>query len=284
MGAQLRASVVLLTVWSVRQSSCLQLPLLVEPGLRLGQSSLRSSIPLGVGTWSWGNRVLWQYDESHDEDIRLAWKAAVEGGVSFFDTGDSYGTGRLEGRAEELLGQFRKNDSQGPFGSRQLTYGTKLAIYPWRQSPESFVDALRSSLARMQLDRVEIAQAHWSARNYWPPQDRALLEGLARCYELGLCEAVGLSNFGPRALTDAATFFADRGVPVALNQVQFSLLSTEPERTGLLQLCREELGITPVAYSPLALGALAADPQSYPDGPRAFLFNQVSSLGATSIV
>lgn len=198
----------------------------------------------------------------------------MQGGISFFDTGDSYGTGQLEGRAEQLLGQCR--------GDAKVIYGTKLAVYPWRQSADSFVDALRASLKRFGSGKVEIAQAHWSARNYWPPQDKALLEGLARCYELGLCDSVGLSNFGPNALADAADFFRARGVPVAVNQVQFSLLSTQPEQTGLLDLCRD-LDITPVAYSPLALGALADPaPDRYPSGPRRFLFNQVLP-GATRL-
>lgn len=257
----------------VRVASCLMLR---EPGLTLGQSSLRSSIPMGVGTWSWGNKLLWGYDESQDESIKQTWRAAVDGGVSFFDTGDSYGTGKLEGRAEVLLGECRLERRQ-----KSVVYGTKLAVYPWRQSAESFVDALQASLQRMQLDRLEIAQAHWSARNYWPPQDRALLEGLAQSYEKGLCDSVGLSNFGPKALKDAAKFFGDRGVPVALNQVQFSLLSTRPEETGLLDLCAE-LGITPVAYSPLSLGALGAGTEPPLGGPRSFLFGQVLP-GATTL-
>lgn len=256
----------------VATCSGFQLPV-VETGLTLGQSSLRSPVPLGVGTWSWGNRLLWQYSEEQDDAIAATWRAAVDGGVTFFDTGDSYGTGALEGRAETLLGECRERYGRGIFGPRRLVYGTKLAVYPWRQSPESFVDALRYSLSRLRLDCVEIAQAHWSARNYFPPQDASLLEGLAQSYEAGLCDAVGLSNFGPRALRDAAKFFEDRGVPVALNQVQFSLLSTQPEETGLLDVCRD-LGITPVAYSPLALGALAAV-EDKPTGPRALLFDQV---------
>ncbi|KAJ8611372.1 hypothetical protein CTAYLR_006482 [Chrysophaeum taylorii] len=251
--------------------------LVIERGLRLGQTNLYSPIPLGVGTWAWGNKLLWGYDETQDELIKDTWKAAVDGGVSFFDTGDSYGTGKLEGRAEVLLGECRRRRDRR---RRGLAYGTKLAVYPWRQSADSFVDALRASLGRFQLDKVEIAQAHWSAANYFPSQDRALLEGLARCYELDLCDSVGLSNFGPKTLAKAAAFFADRGVPVAVDQVQFSLLSTQPEQTGLLDACRD-LGITPVAYSPLALGALAAS-DNKPAGPRGFLFDQVLP-GATRL-
>jgi len=254
----------------------------VERPTRLGQSELYSPIPLGLGTWSWGNKLLWGYDESQDASIAATWRAAVDGGVVFFDTGDSYGTGRLEGRAETLLGACR---ASSPKQNKRLIYGTKLAAYPWRLTPDAFVAALRASLERFGTSKIEVAQAHWSARNYFPPQDRAILEGLARCYEAGLCDAVGLSNFGPVALREAAAFFGDRGVPIALCQVQFSLLSTQPEDTGLLDVCRE-LGVTPVAYSPLALGALAVagndDHSQRPAGPRGFLFDQVLP-GATAL-
>ena len=249
----------------------------IERGMRLGSSRLVSKVPLGLGTWSWGNKVLWGYDESQDLAIAETWRAAVDSGIRFFDTGDSYGTGALEGRAEALLGECREKSKV-----EDLVYGTKLAAYPWRLRGDSFVEALRASLARTQLETIEIAQAHWSTRNYFPLQDKAILEGLAKCYDLNLCKAVGLSNFGPEALRDAKRFFDDRGVPVAVNQVQFSLLSTRPEDTGLLAACAE-LGVTPVAYSPLALGALASQGTSKrPKGPRGFLFDQVLP-GATEL-
>jgi len=260
------------------------LPKLNESPTKLGQSELVSPVPLGMGTWSWGNKLLWGYDEKQDESISAAWRSAVDGGIRFFDTGDSYGTGKLEGRAESLLGQCRiESSAQG------ICYGTKLALYPWRQTPDSFVDALKASLMRMQRDKIEIACAHWSASNYFPPQDKALLEGLARCYEYGLCDAVGLSNFGPNTLRKANAFFKKKGIPIAINQFQFSLLSTKPEHSGLIDTC-QELGITPVAYSPLALGALVVTPDSAIKSPRQveslprrFLFSAVRP-GATDLL
>ena len=46
---------------------------------------------IGCGTWSWGNRLLWDYDPSQDEEIYRAYKAQRDAGVTLFDTGDSYG-------------------------------------------------------------------------------------------------------------------------------------------------------------------------------------------------
>jgi aryl-alcohol dehydrogenase-like predicted oxidoreductase len=46
---------------------------------------------MGCGTWAWGNRLLWGYDESMDEELQAAFNLCVNNGVTLFDTGDSYG-------------------------------------------------------------------------------------------------------------------------------------------------------------------------------------------------
>jgi aryl-alcohol dehydrogenase-like predicted oxidoreductase len=50
---------------------------------------------MGIGTWSWGNQLLWGYEESMDPEIQEVFDLCVSRGVTFFDTGDSYGTGVL---------------------------------------------------------------------------------------------------------------------------------------------------------------------------------------------
>jgi len=67
---------------------------------------------MGCGTWSWGNRILWDYDPSQDEEIYQAYKLVRKAGITVFDTADSYGTGNLNGRAEILLGQFERRYQQ----------------------------------------------------------------------------------------------------------------------------------------------------------------------------
>ena len=236
------------------------LPLSVGEGLNVS--------PLGFGTWAWGNKLLWGYDESADATLKSAFDEAfaTSDASFFFDTGDSYGTGELEGRAEQLLGEFRGDSSR-------CVIGTKLAVYPWRLTGESFEDACRMSLKRMGRDSLELVQAHWSAKNLQPWQEPALWDGLARCHEAGLAQAVGTSNFGPKQLRKANKYWADRGVPHTVNQVQFSLLSQLPIESGLLETSAE-LGVTPIGYSPLALGILSGkyDMNNLPEGPRGLIF------------
>jgi len=85
---------------------------------------------MGCGTWAWGNRLLWGYDESIDNQLQAVFDLCVSRGVTLFDTGDSYGTGKLNGRSELLLGRFTR-EYQG-IGKENIFIATKLAGYPWR--------------------------------------------------------------------------------------------------------------------------------------------------------
>jgi pyridoxine 4-dehydrogenase len=131
---------------------------------------------LGCGTWSWGNKLLWDYDPSQDEEIYRAYRAIRDAGVTIFDTADSYGTMELNGRAEILLGQFERryqeelsagnnrksnmfdlgnllsgnNDAARKSNKQQVA--TKFAPYPWRITRESLVQAARESLERLDQD------------------------------------------------------------------------------------------------------------------------------------
>jgi pyridoxine 4-dehydrogenase len=234
------------------------------------------SLPImGCGTWAWGNRLLWGYDESMDSQLQNVFDLCVSRGVTLFDTGDSYGTGRLNGRSEQLLGRF----SQKYVGSNKndICIATKLAAYPWRLTRQSMVSACKSSAQRLGRN-VDLVQMHWSTANYAPWQEGALLDGLADLYEQGLVKGVGLSNYGPKRLQWVYKKFAQRGVPISTLQVQYSLLSTYPvTELGLKQTC-DELGIKLIAYSPLALGLLTgkySEKGSFPKGIRGLLFRQL---------
>lgn len=230
---------------------------------------------MGCGTWAWGNRLLWGYDPSMDGELQRVFDHCLSHGVTLFDSGDSYGTGRLNGRSEVLLGQFA-NVYEGP-NQDQLCLATKLAAYPWRLTAGSVVKAGAASVKR--LDRpIDLAQMHWSTANYAPWQEGPFLDGLMDLCVQGQAKAVGLSNFGPKRLRLAHQRFQDRGLAIATLQVQYSLLSTYPvTELGLKALC-DELGIRLIAYSPLALGLLTGKYSAqgpFPPGLRGLLFRRL---------
>ncbi|MBD2252468.1 aldo/keto reductase [Nostoc parmelioides] len=234
------------------------------------------SLPsMGCGTWAWGNQLLWGYNESMDAQLQAVFNLCVSNGVTLFDTGDSYGTGRLNGRSELLLGQFSR-EYRG-VNQENICIATKLAAYPWRWTRQSMINACKSSAQRLGRN-VDLVQMHWSTANYAPWQEAGLLDGLADLYEQGLVKGVGLSNYGTKRLQRVHQKFAERGVPIKTLQVQYSLLSTYPvTELGLKDVC-DELGIKLIAYSPLALGILTgkySEKGPFPRGVRGLLFRQL---------
>lgn len=231
---------------------------------------------MGCGTWAWGNRLLWGYDKSMDDELQKVFNLCVENGVTLFDTGDSYGTGRLSGRSEELLGQFT-HEYEGA-NQDQICLATKLAPYPWRWTRNDMINAANASAKRLGQN-INLVQMHWSTANYFPWQEWPLLKGLGDLYEQGLVQGVGLSNYGPKRLKKVHQLFAERGIPITSLQVQYSLLSTAPMTDlGIKEVC-DELGIQLIAYSPLCLGVLTGkySKDKLPSGIRNLLFRQLLS-------
>ncbi len=239
------------------------------------QSTKELVLPtMGCGTWAWGNRLLWGYDESMDSQLQQVFNLCVSNGVTLFDTGDSYGTGKLNGQSEKLLGRFER-EYLG-VNKERICLATKLAAYPWRLTSKSMVKAGFASVQRM--GRVDLAQMHWSTANYFPWQEWQLLDGLADLYEQGVIKGIGLSNYGTKRLRKVHQKFSDRQIPIASLQVQYSLLSTYPVTDlGIKDTC-DELGIQLIAYSPLCLGVLTgkySHSSTYPKGLRGLLFKRL---------
>lgn len=223
----------------------------------LGGSAVRVS-PLGIGTWQWGDRLMWGYGNGDytDADLRAAFESTFDAGVNWFDTAEVYG----QGRSERLLGEF-----VGASG-RPVLVATKFMPLPWRVRRDSLLKALRRSLDRLGLPRVDLYQVHWP----FPPRSiETWAEALADVVEAGLARAVGVSNFNVDQTRRAHAVLAKRGVPLASNQVEYSLLQRRPEHNGLLAACRD-LNVSVIAYSPIGKGVLSGKytPGHRPSGLR----------------
>jgi aryl-alcohol dehydrogenase-like predicted oxidoreductase len=217
--------------------------------------------PLGVGTWAWGDRLFWSYGKTHTkDDIQAAFEISRAAGINFFDTAEFYGFGR----SEKLLGQ-----SAGE-GKQQIVTATKFMPFPWRLRRTSLLEALHRSLDRLGMSQVDLYQMHWP---FPPVSIETWMEGLSDALEAGLTRAVGVSNYNLSQMHRAHAALARRGVPLASNQVEYSLLHRAPEYNGLWETCRE-LGVTLIAYSPLAQGLLTGKytPDHRPQG----LFRRIS--------
>jgi aryl-alcohol dehydrogenase-like predicted oxidoreductase len=213
---------------------------------------------LGIGTWAWGDKLFWNYGKNYGEtQVREAFEAAVDAGITFFDTAEVYGLGE----SETLLGQFIKQTHQ------PIQVATKYGPLPWRWDGQAVSEALTQSLNRLQLDRITLYQVHWPFT--FLMSQKTLMDALALEVQRGRIEAIGVSNYSAAQMREAHQSLAAQGVPLAVNQVRYSLLSRQIERQGILREARE-LGITILAYSPLAQGLLTGKytSEQQPNGPR----------------
>ncbi|KAK9853919.1 hypothetical protein WJX84_005356 [Apatococcus fuscideae] len=239
-------------------------PASVPETVELGKSGLQVS-PVGVGAWSWGDRSgYWGYNKGYGkEDNLAAFKETLSHGISFIDTAEVYGFGL----SEEFLGEFMRTTGIKP------VIATKFAPLPWRLNADSVVKGLKGSLSRLGVSQVGLYMQHWPGFLTNAFSNDAYVEGLGRCVQQGLTQAVGVSNYREDRIRKATARLADMGVPLASNQVQYSLLYRAPESNGVAQACKES-GTTLVAYSPLSQGLLTGkySADNRPGGARAGAF------------
>jgi aryl-alcohol dehydrogenase-like predicted oxidoreductase len=218
----------------------------VQSGLStLGRSSLE--VPrLGIGAMTWGEArglarlhpAKTAYGSAHGyAEEKAALEASLAAGVTLFDTAAMYSGGASEVRLGELA---------------RRTNAILATKFPagFLARAESMPRDLDASIAR--LGHVDLYQHHFPSALVSIPR---LMELMARAVEAGKIKAVGVSNYSAEQMRIAHAALARRGVPLASNQVEYSLLHRHPEVNGVLDACRQ-LGVTLIAYQPLASGAL----------------------------
>ena len=227
---------------------------------------------IGLGTWSWGNQVFWDYKISNDDDLRETYKEALKRGFNLIDSADSYGTGKLNGRSEELLGEFLLDTPT--FQKKRIQIATKLAPYQWRVGNKAFTKPFLKSLERLN-NKLDIVQIHWSTAKYNPWQELQLLNNLCDLIDQGFNFQIGLSNIGPQRLKKIIQYLSKRDKKVKSVQIQFSLLSPDfLKHTNVKRIC-ENNDIDFLAYSPLSFGILCIDPENDEDKQNSFLRNLI---------
>ncbi len=229
---------------------------------------------LGVGTWAWGDSLFWDYGKAYsDSDLHAAFDACLDAGLTLFDTAEIYGFGQ----SEKLIGRFMQ---QRP----GAVVATKYFPLPWRFSKQSVADALAASLDRLQVASVALYQVHWPLDFLLSQKD--MMQALAAEGKRGRIGAVGVSNYSASQMREAHGYLAEQGVPLAVNQVQYSLLHRTPETNGVIATARE-LGVTILAYSPLAQGLLTGkytpEANLKPAGAR-WLDQRFSQSGLTKLM
>jgi aryl-alcohol dehydrogenase-like predicted oxidoreductase len=174
------------------------------------------------------------------EEEKRALEVSVAAGVDLFDTAAMYAGGASERRLGELA-----------VGREDVLIASKFPS-GFRFRAEDFPEELEASLARLGRSQIDLYQHHFPTRRVSIPN---LMNQLSDAVEAGKVRAVGVSNYSADQMREAHAALAERGIPLASNQVEYSLLHRQPETNGVLDACRE-LGVTLIAYTPLAGGLL----------------------------
>ena len=218
----------------------------------------KKSPGIGLGTWAWGNKLIWGYNPELDDILlKKSFFDAINGGIDLIDTADSYGTGTLFGQSEKLIGNFLKEFPKKKL--KKITIATKLAPFPWRIGRKGLNKAFIESHKRLK-GNINRVQLHWSTYRYAPWQEEQLINGLGDLYETGLIKEIGLSNTGPKRFSFLYKKLQERGIKIKSIQLQFSLLTKQSQEDHEMKMLCNELNIEYLAYSPLALGILTIPP------------------------
>jgi aryl-alcohol dehydrogenase-like predicted oxidoreductase len=173
-------------------------------------------------------------------------KAALDGGITWFDTAEAYG----QGRSERALSSGLTACGIKP---GDVTIATKWA--PLGRTAKSVTRTIDDRLGALKPFPVDLHQIHMPYGSFSPL--RAQVQAMVRLAEAHQIGAVGVSKFSARQMELAHAELAKHGIALASNQVQINLLHREVESNGVLDTARR-LGVTLIAYSPLRSGVLTA--------------------------
>jgi aryl-alcohol dehydrogenase-like predicted oxidoreductase len=188
--------------------------------------------------------------------------AAIESGLTFFDTADRYG----KGQSEDFLGRA--------LGSRrnQIILATKFGMEMEKgqqgASPKYIREAIEASLRRLKTDRIDLYQLHQPDPKTPIADTLGALDQLVRA---GKVREIGCSNFSDAQIREAVDAAAKGGAHFVSVQNEFSLFHREPEKNAVLAES-EARGMVFLPYFPLASGLLTGKyrkGQKPPEGSRA---------------
>jgi aryl-alcohol dehydrogenase-like predicted oxidoreductase len=212
---------------------------------RLGKTDLLvTPIGLGVMELAGGGGLLGRvFPLISQEEKNAIIKAALDGGINWFDTAEMYGAGVSEQSLATGLKAGGKSDSDVLIATKWFPF-----FRTARNMKVTIEDRLRF-LGGYSIANYMIHQPF----SFSSPE--AEMNAMADLVEAGKIRSVGVSNFGPTRMRRAHAALAKRGLPLAVNQVRYSLLHREIETDGTLATAKE-LGVTIIAYTPVAHGLL----------------------------
>lgn len=211
----------------------------------LGQTEVRVS-PIGLGVMElsgdkWPFSAAFPKIPTHEKNLII--KTALDGGVNWFDTAEMYGFGVSE---RSLVAGLKAAGRQ----PGEVVIATKwLPILRTARNIQRNIKKRQLNLADFPID---LYQVHMPL-GFSSPE--AEMDAMADLVEAGLIRSIGVSNFSAERMQRAYAALDKRGLRLAANQMEYSLLIRKIENNGVLQAAKD-LGVTIIAYTPLAAGIL----------------------------
>jgi aryl-alcohol dehydrogenase-like predicted oxidoreductase len=238
---------------------------------KLGKTDIEVS-PIGLGCWqfSQGKNMtgrMWSVLDQGTMDAVV--DAALNGGVTWFDTAQAYGNGASE-RALSAALQHRGVEPG------EVVVATKWL--PIAKPAKDVPHTIGTRIACLQPYPIDLFQVHSPGSVSSIP---AQMREMAKLVHAGKVRAVGVSNFSAKQMAQAAAALRDEGLTLASNQVRINLLDRRVESNGVLAAA-QELGVTLIAYSPLAQGVLTGRYHDDPALVRALPWGRRSRLSPSS--
>jgi len=213
---------------------------------QLGKSDLMVS-PIGLGCWQFskgkglgGN--YWPVLE--DEEIEKIVRLSLERGVNWFDTAEAYGNGESEKALVQALGTIGKT-------SEEVIIATKWM--PVLRTAKSILKTIDQRIDYLGEFRIDLYQIHQPLSF---SSAKAEMKAMAQLVEKEQIRFIGVSNFSAQKMRIAQDELSKHDLDLISNQVRYSLLYRKIETNGVLDTARE-LGVSIIAYSPLAQGLLS---------------------------
>jgi len=238
---------------------------------KLGKTDIEVS-PIGLGCWqfSQGKNMtgrMWSVLDQGTMDAVV--DAALNGGVTWFDTAQAYGNGASE-RALSAALQHRGVEPG------EVVVATKWL--PIAKPAKDVPHTIGTRIACLQPYPIDLFQVHSPGSVSSIP---AQMREMAKLVHAGKVRAVGVSNFSAKQMAQAAAALRDEGLTLASNQVRINLLDRRVESNGVL-VAAQGLGVTLIAYSPLAQGVLTGRYHDDPALVRALPWGRRSRLSPSS--
>lgn len=241
---------------------------------RLGTSDLFVS-PVGLGTVQFSrggglSGLLWP--PLSDDTIREIVRVLLDGGVNWFDTAELYGRGESEKALARALKDLR-------IKREHVVIATKW--WPLLRTAGSIYKTAGARLACLGTEYIDLHQIH---NPFSISPVKSQMREMARLAGEGIIRYAGVSNFSADGMRKAHMELSRIGLALVSNQVDYSLLKRGIESDGIMEAALD-LGVTIIAYSPLARGLLTG---KFHDNPallkeRNFFRRYYGSLNKNSV-